>query len=149
MIALSGRRFGPVLIVAMAMLAGGLTGGCSGRPVTVVVRGDVRYRGQPLENGEIRFLPMAGTAAPANGGRIVAGRYVVTARGGLLPGTYRVEIESRATAGHELAMPEEGDGPPRPAVRIPARYNTSSSLEAEIAAEPRDQTLDYDLEAEE
>jgi hypothetical protein len=124
-----------------------MVGGCSSRPATVLVSGSVRYEGQPLTNGEIRFLPMEGTAAPTNGSRVVAGRYAVVARGGLLPGTYRVEILSRATTGTEPAMPEEGEGPPQPPVRIPARYNSESMLEAEIRAEPREQSIDYDLTA--
>ncbi len=129
-------------------LAGGLAlAGCSSRPATVVVSGTVRYEGRALDNGEIRFLPQAGTAAPTNGSRIVNGRYAVVARGGLLPGSYRVEIESRSTVGNEPAMPAEGEGPPRPAVNIPARYNSESTLEAEIPAEPREQSLDYDLTA--
>ncbi len=129
-------------------LAGGLAlTGCSSRPATVVVSGTVRYEGRALDNGEIRFLPRAGTEAPTNGSRIVNGRYAVVARGGLLPGSYRVEIESRSTVGNEPAMPAEGEGPPRPAINIPARYNSESTLEAEIPAEPREQSLDYDLTA--
>ena len=135
----------PVLAIGLLGLA--LTAGCSNRSTTVTVAGTVRYEGQPLDNGEIRFIPDEGTAAPTNGGRIVAGRYSVTARGGLLPGRYRVEIESRPTAGNELAMPKDGEGPPKPPVKIPARYNSESTLKAEIGPEPPELTLDYDLTA--
>ena len=122
-------------------------GGCSSRPETVIVSGNVRYQGEPLTNGEIRFLPMAGTAAPTNGGLVVNGRYLVAARGGLLPGRYRVEIEQRSTTGNELAMPAAGEGPPRPTVKIPPQLDAESTLEALIPAEPRRQTLDFDLTA--
>lgn len=135
-------------VVIVSALAGCLAiAGCSSRPATVVVSGTVTCEGRPLENGEIRFLPKAGTAAPTNGSRVRNGRYSVVARGGLLPGTYRVEIESRATIGNEPAMPVEGEGPPKPPMTIPARYNAESTLEATIAAEPREQSIDYDLRA--
>jgi hypothetical protein len=134
-------------VLAIGLLGLAVPAGCSSRPTTVTVAGSVRYEGHPLDNGEIRFIPDEGTAAPTNGSRIVAGRYSVTARGGLLPGRYRVEIESRPTAGNELAMPEEGEGQPKPPVKIPARYNSASTLEAEIGPEPPELTLDYDLTA--
>lgn len=137
----------PRFAVALVLLVAAATG-CSSRPTTVIVRGTIRYDGRPLDNGEIRFLPTTGTAAPTNGSRVVAGRYAVTARGGLLPGSYRVEIESRATTGRELAMPEEGAGPPQPTVSIPARYNSESTLRAEIGPLPREQSLDYQLTVE-
>lgn len=136
-----------IAVVLLGGLAMALVG-CSNRPATVRVSGAVRYQGRPLANGEIRFLPVAGTAAPASGSRIVAGRYAVTARGGLLPGTYRVEIESRSTSGSELAMPEKAAGPPPQPLAIPARYNVASTLEATIPATPPEQSLDYELTAE-
>ena len=123
--------------------------GCSSRPALVQISGVVRFEGRPLAKGEIRFLPKPGTAAPANGARIVDGRYRVTARGGLLPGGYRVEIESGSTTGSEPAMPEPGAGPPQAPLAIPARYNVESTLEAEISGEPREQSLDYELTAKE
>lgn len=138
------QRWLPIVVALAAVID---LAGCSSRPTTVVVSGTVTYEGRPLENGEIRFLPQAGTAAPTNGSRVVNGRYAVVARGGLLPGTYRVEIESRATAGNEPAMPEAGEGPPRPPVRIPVRYNSESTLEVEIGPEPREQAIDYKLTA--
>jgi hypothetical protein len=44
-------------------------------------------------------------------------------------------------------MPAEGEGPPKPPVTIPARYNSESTLEAEIPAGAAEQSLDFDLKA--
>ena len=97
-------------VSAFIIVACVLTAGCGRQTANVIVSGMVRFEGIPLSLGEIRFVPQTGTNAPTNGCLIRDGRYSVTARGGLLPGKYRVEIEGRSTTGKELAMPEEGEG---------------------------------------
>jgi len=111
----------------------------------IAVSGSVRLEGRPLPRGEIRFEPIQGTAAPASGARIVNGAYAVTSRGGVVPGRYRVTITSLVPP--QLAEAQDGEGPPKPPVKIPARYNSESTLKAEIGPEPPELTLDYDLTA--
>jgi hypothetical protein len=60
----------------------------------VVVRGTVTLDGQPISNGEIRFVPAPGTAGPISGGPIKDGAYVAEGRGGVPLGEHRVEIKA-------------------------------------------------------
>jgi hypothetical protein len=129
----------------VAVLAAIVAVGCSSRPAVIVATGEVKYAGTPLKQGVIRFLPLPGTAAPATGAHIRDGRYTVSARGGLMPGRYRVEIESQAASGTEPALPDENASPPQPMPTIPAAYNSESSLEIVAASSPKTQTFDFDL----
>ena len=139
------RNLCPLLVLATASAVGLALAGCSGRPETIAVSGTVRYEGRPLPLGEIRFEPIVGTAGPANGARIVEGDYAVTARGGILPGRYRVAITSRVPP--EPALAEEGAGPPAAKLTIPRRYNSESTLEADFASGSGEVVLDFDLTA--
>lgn len=109
-------------------------------PVTVPLTGEVSYRGVPVEHGVIRFVPEPGTLAPASVALIADGRYRATARGGLQPGTYRVEIEAfrsppePAAAGpvadaglHELVGPQY----------LPARYHEATELRLTVDGSSR------------
>jgi hypothetical protein len=72
--------------------------GCSGdgrRPVS----GSVTVDGDPLEDGIIRFEPLAGTPGSGSGTAIVSGRYALPAEKGLFPGKFRVRIESHQLTG--------------------------------------------------
>ena len=110
---------------------------CAGCSQSIVVEkttvsGTVTYNGQPVEKGEIRFLPKSGTAGPLASGAIVDGKYTVTAAGGVPVGTHKVEI-----VGHG-ELPKPANAPPiAPTPReqyIPAKYNTSSELECSVAS---------------
>lgn len=110
--------------------------GCSSAgPELVVVQGEVTYQGQPIESGDIRFVPAAGSQAPARSAMISQGKYEASGRGAIVPGTYLLEI--RAYRGGR------GDGPqidpwdphtdpasrPRPREQyLPKRYNDKSEL---------------------
>ena len=110
--------------------------GCSRDGLELVaVKGQVSYQGDPLEEAEIRFAPAAGTNAPGRSAMVRDGKYKASGRGGLVVGTYRVEI--RAYRGGR------GDGPPNldrnpnvkpPEQFLPARYNVNTELE--ITVEP-------------
>ncbi len=53
------------LRVATALLVAGIVGcGSSGGLEKVIVSGNVSFKGQPVENGDIFFYPMPGTRGP-------------------------------------------------------------------------------------
>ena len=68
--------------------------GCGGQEGSerVVVSGTVTYRGEPLDDGEIRFLPIKGTKAPMSGAKIIDGQYAVEARGGVATQVVRYSL---------------------------------------------------------
>lgn len=57
---------------------------------TGTVQGTVEFQGQPLEDGEVRFEPVAGVGSTM-GGPIANGKFTVP---GLLPGKYKVTVEA-------------------------------------------------------
>jgi hypothetical protein len=133
---------GPLLALAVAIAS---VTGC-GKTSTldkVVVRGMVTLDGQPIPNGEIRFIPAPGTAGPISGGPIKDGAYVAQGRGGVPLGEHLVEIKAyRAMAkgpGQSASTPEGG-----PAEQyLDKRYNEQTTLKATVAADT--ETQDFQL----
>jgi hypothetical protein len=110
----------------------------------VVVRGTVTLDGQPISNGEIRFIPAPGTVGPISGGPIKDGVYVAEGRGGVPLGEHLVEIKAyRAMAkgpGQSASANPEG-GPAEQ--YLDKRYNEQTTLKATIAADT--ETQDFQL----
>ena len=113
-----------------------------------VVSGTITFRGQPIEKGEIRFLPSGDTRGPMSAAPILDGRYEVTGRGGVPLGTHRVEI--RAFRPQEGAKPlgdlpgvEPGELPKEQ--YLPAKYNEKTELVATIEPGSGKITRDFDL----
>ncbi len=108
------------LMVWLSVLAG-----CSGRS-TYDVSGVVTYDGQPVEKGEISFVPTDGLAAP-DAGLIEDGKFAFAAT----PGKKVVKIRgSRALPPERQTTPEMGlvyeDF-------IPQAYNDESTLSADVS----------------
>ena len=108
------------LLVSVALLT--LAGCGGGGPAEYAVTGTVTFDGQPVEKGEIRFLP-AGTQGTAYAGAIVNGKFECK----VTEGQKRVEM----SATREAATPAP-DGLPDYVSYIPAEYNTQSTLTAEV-----------------
>ena len=69
--------------------------GCSGGGLEkAAISGRITFQGKPIEDGNIRFVPIKGTKGPATVGKIIGGNYTATARGGVPVGTLRVEVEA-------------------------------------------------------
>ena len=124
--------------------------GCGSKPKTVQAWGEVRWQGKPIEEGVIVFFPIEGTAGPSTGGGIKAGRYdVPEAKGPRAGGTYRVEITA---AGKErLYDPSATPKASSTAVTVrdqllPPRFNTASTLRAEIAPDSDSHHQDFTLQ---
>ncbi|WP_152053899.1 hypothetical protein [Tautonia marina] len=114
------------------------------------IDGTVTFDGQPLEDGRIQFFPDPGNAEPImSGAPITSGSYSIAQVDGLVPGTYVVRISS--ASGEEVAVTGEGDaqmpglGPIHPIELIPSKYNTESTLTAEVTSSGSN-TFDFSLE---
>jgi hypothetical protein len=119
--------------------------GCDRGPKRYAVSGEVRWRGRPLDRGAITFLPEDPALGASGGALIKDGRYSIPARGGLLPGRYKVLVTS-ADPG-KAADPDAPPGPsgPLPKDRVQPRYNAQTVLTAELTAEgPK--TFDFDVD---
>ncbi len=131
--------FATFCIMASTMVG---CGGSSGELEKAGVNGTVTYQGKPVEDGEVRLVPIKGTKGPASVGIINKGEYTIMARGGVPVGTHRVEIEAylpipgakpytAAQADGQWDI-EAGDLPKRQI--LPYQYNRKSMLE--LAIEP-------------
>jgi hypothetical protein len=106
----------------------------------VVVTGRVTLDGQPIPNGELRFIPDAGTKGPISGGPIKDGVYKAAGRGGVPVGEQVVEIRAYRPQGGPQAAANEG-GPAEQ--YLPPKYNDQTTLRATI--DPSTETQDFEL----
>lgn len=98
-------------IAAIVLLA---TAGCGGSnlPKTAPVSGVVTFRGKPLPDAEVVFIP-EGDARSASGRTDANGRYELATFSiddGAIPGKYRITIVARGPS--RAAAPGEGSGMP-------------------------------------
>jgi hypothetical protein len=144
-----------------------VTMGCgSGDPLGVGVAGMVTYKGEPIKEGLITFVPMEGTNGPKAGANIDEGKYAIPRRGALAPGKYRVEIRAFEDSDKEtpkstkqsqmFGRPVEKVTSDPGAIEqlqkiqmqkknvIPARYNDNSELTKELADESQ-VTINFEL----
>jgi hypothetical protein len=133
----SVRQRTSLAIILLAALGCGQTSDLD----KVVVRGTVTLDGQPIPNGELRFIPTNGTKGPISGGPIKDGAYVAQGRGGVPVGEHRVEIKAYRPAGKpgQSISPEGG-----PAEQyLDRRFNEQTTLTAKIEA--LTETQDFQL----
>ncbi len=116
-----------------------LLAGCGGEPSTAEVSGTVTFDGQPLAEGQISFVPVAG-GGKGGGGAITGGSYRVKTQ----PGKNKVQI----TASKMMPLPpgEVGMDGAKEEVRqyIPEKYNAKSELTAEV---PPSGPVNFDLKS--
>lgn len=117
------------LIVTVGMIA---AGGCSGARAPAL-HGKVTLDGAPVTNGSIVFLP-ATSDGPKAAAAIEDGNYSVPASAGLKPGTYRVEVNWRKPTGRKVPSADPGISMDETKEAIPAKYNSDSTLTAEVTA---------------
>ena len=104
--------------------------GCGGGPDLVTVSGEVTYDGAPVAQGQILFVDVN---APTSHAQIESGQYKIETA----PGAKQVRITATKETGTMLegAM---GAEVPELVDLIPAKYNTTTTLSAEIAADRLD-----------
>ena len=112
-----------LLVVAMLAFSGCAPSG----PKTATVAGSVTVDGAPLADGNMIFRDAAGKEK-SYGGKVVAGEYSFEST----PGSKKVEV--RAMREVPGKMDESNPDEPVPAMEqyIPAKYNTETTLTAEV-----------------
>jgi hypothetical protein len=108
-----------------------LLAGC-GRSGRHGLEGTVTLDGQPLPLGAIRFVPQPGTGGPSAGGEIRDGAFAIDSDKGVFGGSFRVEITASRKTGNKVRDRATGEAADIHAQFLPARYNSSSELTAEV-----------------
>ena len=114
-------------LTALAIISlAGCGGDTAGR---LTVSGTVLFKGEPLDQGSIEFIPHPGVKTQS-GAMITNGHFSIPADKGLEPGMYTVKISS-------IEAPAPTDQPgglpgKDPKERIPAKYNVKSTLTQEV-----------------
>ena len=108
------------------------------------IEGTVKLDGQPLADGTITFVPADGQTASA-GGPIKNGVYSVEAP----PGSKKVEIQASKVVGERPAYAGDPNSPKIPITEsiIPARYNTETTLTADLKPGTND-GVNFDLQSQ-
>jgi hypothetical protein len=131
-------RFRLTTFVACFGLLCLLIAGCGGGPQLGTVTGKVTLDGQPLESATVVFKPAEGRESV--GFTDSQGNYELGFAGedmGALLGKHTVRI---------VAATEDAEGNPLPnPIQLPARYNDSSELTAEVKSGRN--TFDFDLQS--
>jgi hypothetical protein len=120
--------------------------GCSDPNGLQPVSGSVSFQGKPLDQGAIQFLPVDGSPSESGAG-IKDGQYSIPVENGLAPGKYKVTVFSYDESGAKVpdnTMPGDVVGV-QFKERIPAKYNTQTSLTAEIEA-GKENKVDFQLD---
>jgi hypothetical protein len=107
----------------------------------VRVSGVVSFQGQPVADGQIRFVPKPGNAVPLTIVTISDGRYDTASIGGVPVGQHRVEIQSFDPKTPAPKLP----GDPQRKQLLPAKYNSASTLELEVKSGQASLKQDYNL----
>jgi hypothetical protein len=114
----------------------GLAIGCSSRPATVALHGEVTFEGRSIEKGKIDLLPIDNTPGASVVATIKDGKYDIPAKWGPLPnGSYLVQIVGfrKSNMVEPNRMPPGGPSMPIEENYIPAAYNRDSTLKVKIA----------------
>ncbi len=94
MIVAKKMAFRSALVAAMGLVVAIGCGDNTGLAKRYSVSGKVTYKGQPLENGRISFIPSSGVGNPATG-QVENGQYTLTTltpNDGAIPGKYKVTV---------------------------------------------------------
>ncbi len=123
------------------------TVGCGRSGPGMRVWGTVTYQGQPIQEGQIVFVPIEGTSGPSTGAQIKNGQYEIPKHiGPYAKGVYRVEIT--AMGPEKTYSPNASGEGPFYTVReqlLPPIYNQRSTLRVTIWPEPDKNQHDFHL----
>ena len=130
----SGRR----LVLAALVLC--LAGGCGAGDRLTKVSGKVTFNGEPVKEGRILFRNTGGDQK-AYSGAITDGSYQLECEAGKM----RVEVIASRVIPGKFKKGENGEPDPIPVAEmyIPAKYNSNSTLTAEVSGAA--QEIPFDL----
>lgn len=125
----------PLIAIAVA--------GCGKSGIERVhVSGKATYDGQPIEIGQIRFVPVSPATGPITIDRIENGQYETATTGGVTVGTHRVEL--RAYDSHEYETAPRVAGSASVKQLLPDKYNRKSELT--LGVKSGDGSIERDFE---
>lgn len=130
-------------LVSSAILLAAVGCGRQSGMERVLVAGSVSFQGKPLGKGQIRFVPLEGTAGPVTIDPIENGEYTTDSTEGVPVGSHRIEI-----LGYEpevYANAPKGPGAPPIPQLLPRKYNRNSELTVTLESGSRTKTLNFDL----
>jgi len=104
--------------------------GC-GKSSSPTVRGKVTLDGEAVTSGNISFFSQE-VKGPKAAAAIEQGAYAISPQDKLLPGKYRVEISWSKPTGKKVPSADPGIMTDETREAVPAKYNTASTLTAEI-----------------
>lgn len=130
--------------IACVLLGLAGCGGASDSLPRQPVEGTITYDGQPLKDGNIQFSPAdPNMKDPVRGGApIMDGKYSIPQDVGLVPGKYNVVISAASAEASSDDAP--GAVKALPKELLPAKYNTKSTLTADI--KDGNNVIDFPLE---
>jgi hypothetical protein len=145
-------RIAPTLPFTMAMALLCMVG-CGNNHGCVPVGGTVSYKGKPVTEGEVSFIPVEGDGRTGRGEISSSGVYQLTSFNpgdGVVPGKYKVSVVSRGPdkpvpakkKGWMMEEDMQGSGDPL----IPAKYfmPETSGLDREVSA-GKANSFDFEL----
>ncbi|MDY3552129.1 hypothetical protein R5W24_001209 [Gemmata sp. JC717] len=126
-------------LVVLAVASVGALGCGSGSGLTKV-SGKVTYNGEPVKEGRILFRNTGGDQK-AYSGAIADGTYQLECE----PGQMRVEVTASRVIPGKFKKGENGEPDPIPVAEmyIPAKYNSNSTLTAEVSGSSKE--IPFDL----
>jgi hypothetical protein len=124
-------------------LAALLVAGCGGGRGSV--SGTVKVDGQPVDAGDITFVPADGSKdSRAVGASITDGRYEIDAERGLVAGSYKVQINWHKKTGKKAKdVADTGEIKDERKQVLPSNYNSATTLTYDVKAGSN--TADFDL----
>jgi len=134
-----------VLVGLVALSLPGCSGGGAG---LAVVKGKISYKGKPVPNGTINFLPADGTKPSATGEIQRDGSYVMKTflsnkpSDGAVIGKHKVVIVAMMDMGN--ALPEQRT--PLPPPIVPIKYTSPATSDLTANVENKENTIDFDLQ---
>ena len=140
---LLSRAIAPMLLTLAAVC--GCSGGDEEELPRAAISGTVTLDGQPLQEGVVRFVPIEGTAGPKTSVIVSQGKFSADEEQGPVVGKHRIEIESTDDGGYamddEQAIQKlrESGITQIDAVRVPANYNSHSTLTETVSADQPNQ----------
>ena len=133
-----------ILIALSPLLASGCGGSSQG---LAVVKGKVTYKGKPVPNGTINFLPTNGNKPSASGEIQSDGSYSLKTfvsnrpSEGAVLGEHQVVIVAMVDQASRL--PEERS--PLPPPIVPVKYTSPATSDLKAQVENKENVIDFDL----
>lgn len=135
MIHLSARK-AAVLVLFLALATG-----CGKGPKTAVVRGTVTYKGKPVPNGTVNFVPASGPSATGEIGSDGSFQLTTFRKGdGAVLGEHKVVIVAM-----QKNDPNVEAFTPLPPPIVPIKYTSLATTDLKAEVKDQENTINFDL----